>query len=170
MPENQFTSAEQSELFTFTEGEKGNVDKALEVLNTGTKDEVLIQLVQKFESVFVSIEDQGNLLEDKIDEHLNPEEEKEAQADYDREVNPRPPPVPPVPGMPMTSDSDYIYQVLHCTYIHGQPYMLPRPLSYFITLLCGLTIISLSHFLSSLSLPARPEVPAAGRWGSRRDW
>jgi hypothetical protein len=115
MPENQFTSAEQSELFTFTEGEKGNVDKALEVLNTGTKDEVLVQLVQKFESIFVSIEDQGNLLEDKIDEHLNPEEEKEAQADYDREVNPRP---PPVPVMPPTSDSDYIYQVQHCTYTY----------------------------------------------------
>lgn len=116
MPENQFTSAEQSELFTFTEGEKGNVDKALEVLNTGTKDEVLVQLVQKFESIFVSIEDQGNLLEDKIDEHLNAEQEKEAQADYDREVNPRP---PPVPGMP-TSDTDYLYQVqlLRCHRSH----------------------------------------------------
>ena len=120
MPENQFTSAEQSELFTFDEGGLSTVDKAIEVLNTGTKDEVLIQLVQKFESIFVSIEDQGSLLEDKIDEHLNPEQEKEAQADYDREVNPRP---PPTPNMPLTgtSDSDYIYQVQHCerTHAHG---------------------------------------------------
>ena len=116
MPESQFTLAEQSELFTFDEGGASSVNKAIEILNTGTKDDVLIQLVQQFESIFVSIEDQGSLLEDKIDEHLNADEEIAAQAEYDREVNPPPPP-PPSANTAMinstTSDAAYLQHVSH---------------------------------------------------------
>lgn len=87
MPENQFTAAEQSELFTFDEGGETEINKAIEVLNMGTRDEVLIQLVKRLEMI-VSIEDQGSLLEDKIDEHLNEQEEKDALAEYEKEINP----------------------------------------------------------------------------------
>lgn len=117
MPESQFTLAEQSELFTFDEGGASSVNKAIEILNTGTKDDVLIQLVQQFESIFVSIEDQGSLLEDKIDEHLNADEEIAAQAEYDREVNPPPPPPPSASASASTminsttSDAAYLQHV-----------------------------------------------------------
>ena len=111
MPENQFTQAEQSELFTFEEGGVSSVNKAIEILETGTRDDVLIQLVQNFESIFVSIEDQGSLLEDKIDEHLNADEEIAAQADYDREVNPPPPPPPIATLSSTTSDAAYLQHV-----------------------------------------------------------
>ena len=111
MPESQFTLAEQSELFTFDEGGVSSVSKAIEILNTGTKDDVLIQLVQQFESIFVSIEDQGSLLEDKIDEHLNADEEIAAQAEYDREVNPPPPPPPSANMSSATSDAAYLQHV-----------------------------------------------------------
>jgi len=47
----------------------------------------------------VSIEDQGSLLEDMPEEHLNEEETKEAEAELEREINPvrLPPPAPASP-------------------------------------------------------------------------
>ena len=95
MPENQFNLQEQQELFTFTEDGESSVEKAVELLKHGIKDEVLIKLVQKHENIFVSIEDQGSLLEDKPEEHLTGDEEKEAMDEYELEIRPPPPPPPP---------------------------------------------------------------------------
>ena len=92
MPENQFNLQEQQELFTFTEDGESSVEKAVELLKHGIKDEVLIKLVQKHENIFVSIEDQGSLLEDKPEEHLTGDEEKEAMDEYELEIRPPPPP------------------------------------------------------------------------------
>ena len=94
MPENQFNLQEQQELFTFTEDGESSVEKAVELLKHGIKDEVLIKLVQKHENIFVSIEDQGSLLEDKPEEHLTGDEEKEAMDEYELEIRPPPPPPP----------------------------------------------------------------------------
>ena len=88
MPENVFNLQEQQEMFTFQEDGQSSVDKAVELLNCGIKDDVLIKLVQRHESLFVSIEDQGSLLEDKPEAHLTSSEEVEAEEEYQREIRP----------------------------------------------------------------------------------
>ena len=88
MPDNLFNSDEIGELFTFQEDDGSSVDKAMVLLDSGVKDDVLIKLVQSNENLFVSIEDQGSLLEDKPEAHLTADEEVAAQDEYEKEIQP----------------------------------------------------------------------------------
>ena len=45
MPDNQFTSAEQSELMTFTDQREASLEGAIRVLISGVHEEVLIKLL-----------------------------------------------------------------------------------------------------------------------------
>jgi hypothetical protein len=60
----------------------------------------------------VSIEDQGSLLEDMPEEHLNEEETKEAEAELEREINPvrLPPPAPAPPPASAAARSPMPYR------------------------------------------------------------
>ena len=120
MPENQFNLQEQQELFTFTEDGESSVEKAVELLKHGIKDEVLIKLVQKHENIFVSIEDQGSLLEDKPEEHLTGDEEKEAMDEYELEIRPPPPPPPPSLTQPYNQNNQNQNQNLNLNYNANQ--------------------------------------------------
>lgn len=76
------------------------------VLSHGTQDHVLRRLVDKsscflFPKLLVSILDEGSLLEDNEESHLNDQERAAAEAEYDREIaaerafaQPRPVPAP----------------------------------------------------------------------------
>ena len=88
MPDNLFNSDEIGELFTFQEDGESSVDKAMVLLDSGVKDDVLIKLVQSNVNLFVSIEDQGSLLEDKPEAHLTADEELAAQDEYEKEIQP----------------------------------------------------------------------------------
>ena len=88
MPDNLFNSDEIGELFTFQEDGESSVDKAMILLDSGVKDDVLIKLVQSNVNLFVSIEDQGSLLEDKPEAHLTADEELAAQDEYEKEIQP----------------------------------------------------------------------------------
>jgi hypothetical protein len=89
MPENQFTQAETSSLLTFEEDDRDSLEKVIETLNRGSRDAVLASVFEQFtrgdQKWITSIEDQGSLLEDKPDEHLNEDEEKQAELEYELE-------------------------------------------------------------------------------------
>ena len=45
----------------------------MQVLGSGVRDEAMMALVNLHESIIVSIEDQGSLLQDNAEEHLTEE-------------------------------------------------------------------------------------------------
>ena len=92
----------------FREGKSSeeNQEAIQAVLSHGTQDHVLRRLVDKsscflFPKLLVSILDEGSLLEDNEESHLNDQERAAAEAEYDREIaaerafaQPRPVPAP----------------------------------------------------------------------------
>lgn len=104
MPDNIFTAEEQAELLKFDDKDKeAEIEKVKNVIMSGTSDPVLEQFVEKHgRHLLEYIEDNDFLLVDKEDEHLNEEERKEAEAEFEREVAAAkraalPPALPPVP-------------------------------------------------------------------------
>jgi len=88
-PENAFTMKEQQELFNFDAGEdqkenEENIKEIMERLEAGVRDEALLDFVGNpdFRSLIHSIEDQGTLLEDKPEEHLNEAEQKQLEKEF----------------------------------------------------------------------------------------
>lgn len=68
-----------------------NQESIQAVLSHGTQDHVLRRLVDKsscflFPKLLVSILDEGSLLEDNEESHLNDQERAAAEAEYDREI------------------------------------------------------------------------------------
>ena len=89
MPENIFTAEEQAELLTFDDknDREAEIEKVKSVIMSGTSDEVLEKFVDRHgRDLLEYIEDNDNLLIDRADEHLNEEEQKEAEAEFEREV------------------------------------------------------------------------------------
>ena len=93
MPDNHFTTSQTSQLMDFRESEslEKTQEAILEVLSHGTQDQVLRKLVDKtskflFPSLLASIEDQGSLLEDNIESHLNEQERAAAEEEFEKEV------------------------------------------------------------------------------------
>ena len=125
MPDNMFSSKETANLFEVedsddeNENENGVIELEEEenealvatknilrstnlpkVLLSGTADHVLLNVVRKVKSLLSSIEDHDAKLEDNMDEHLNEEEERIAEEEYQKEIAPRLPPMPSTTTLP----------------------------------------------------------------------
>lgn len=67
--------------------EEIRTQKLLSVIASGTKDEVLFELVERMGTkIFKSVEDHDSLLADKLEEHLNEEEQQQAIDELEREA------------------------------------------------------------------------------------
>jgi len=107
MPDNHFTAAERAELLcSSVEHERDSEDilqEAYGILQNGV-DPVLRAVLDIHKNILHQLIDQDPFLEDREDEHLNEEEQAEALAEFDKEVN-GPPALfigqgaVPVPGM-----------------------------------------------------------------------
>jgi hypothetical protein len=91
MPDNIFTAEEQAELFEFDEANmniEAEIEKVKSVIRSGpAADSVLEKFVDTYGQKFLkSFEDNDFLLIDKENEHLNEEERKEAEDEFEREV------------------------------------------------------------------------------------
>lgn len=82
MPDNHFSAEETLLSFDVQDDATEKMDRAAQVLEGAVKDEVLGTFVRHFASdLLTSIEDHSGLLEDNKDEHLNAEEQEQAEAD-----------------------------------------------------------------------------------------
>jgi transcriptional regulator ATRX len=94
MPDNQFTVAEKAELLAFddkidsedVEHRASLIANAQSVLSKGTRDEVLIKLLETHNHIISSLEDQGELLKDNELSHLTEAEREQAEEDYENEL------------------------------------------------------------------------------------
>ncbi|RYH31189.1 hypothetical protein EON65_03225 [archaeon] len=89
MPDNHFSAQEQAELMTFGDGEDGNANltRAHEILRSGTQDIVMLEFLKSVGTKLVSsIEDQDGFLADRHEAHLNEEERKAAEEEFEREL------------------------------------------------------------------------------------
>ena len=90
-----------------------NQESIQAVLSHGTQDHVLRRLVDKsscflFPKLLVSIEDEGSLLEDNEESHLNDQERAAAEEEYDREIaadRASRLPQPPVSALPQNAST-----------------------------------------------------------------
>lgn len=87
MPENHFSDAEQAELLTFDPDDKENLAKAMETLKSGTQDYVLTKLMETAfgPEIISQIEDHDSFLADRSDAHLNEDERKAAEEEFEKE-------------------------------------------------------------------------------------
>lgn len=89
MPDNHFSAQEQAELMKFGDGEDSttNLTKAHEILRSGTQDIVMMSFLNSVGTKLVSsIEDQDGFLADRHESHLNEEERRAAEEEFEREL------------------------------------------------------------------------------------
>ena len=62
------------------------IKRAMKLLSSGVRDEVLLELVRNYQSIIHSIEDQGSLLKDNEEARLSEEEQMQADAELELEL------------------------------------------------------------------------------------
>lgn len=165
MPENHFNSNEHFLKFDFDgDGDAAEGSEKLaegrdvaEVLLSGTADPVMLTVVMRLQHLLKSIEDHELLLEDKIDDHLNEEEERQAEEEFEKELAP-----PPMPAYPFPVTADLLPTSLSTLPWPQRTTPFPRPNHPITTPLSSIAPSTLSSTLSGLefkilsSLAAKP--------------
>ena len=71
---------------TNTANKLKTIKRAMKLLSSGVRDEVLLELVRNYQSIIHSIEDQGSLLKDNEEARLSEEEQMQADAELELEL------------------------------------------------------------------------------------
>ena len=71
---------------TTTNKKLKTIKRAMKLLSSGVRDEVLLELVRNYQSIIHSIEDQGSLLKDNEEARLSEEEQMQADAELELEM------------------------------------------------------------------------------------
>ena len=77
---------QQQPTTTTTNNKLKTIKRAMKLLSSGVRDEVLLELVRNYQSIIHSIEDQGSLLKDNEEARLSEEEQMQADAELELEL------------------------------------------------------------------------------------
>ena len=83
---NSDKQQQQQPTATTSNNKLKTIKRAMKLLSSGIRDEVLLELVRNYQSIIHSIEDQGSLLKDNEEARLSEEEQMQADAELELEL------------------------------------------------------------------------------------